>query len=175
MPFWVEHRDGLIIGKGNQVGFKTAPMSSAIKVITGLVIIGAMLFFGFSSMRIELLIPGGILLLAVAGCYLTAPKEYVVENGELCVRSVFKTKNIGKIQSAIAVTEKPPFTIKVWANGGLFGGVGLFRNKLWGVFRAYVTSARHEDMVMVRTDKYKIVVITPENPAEFIKQSALAS
>jgi hypothetical protein len=58
--------------------------------------------------------------------------------------------------------------LRLWGNGGLFAATGIFWNKAYGVFRAYVTSARYQDYVLVQTRTQKIL-ISPENPAEFVK------
>jgi hypothetical protein len=50
----------------------------------------------------------------------------------------------------------------------LFAATGVFWNKAYGVYRAYVTSARYEDYVLVETSSQK-VLISPENPDEFVR------
>ncbi len=60
-----------------------------------------------------------------------------------------------------------PFTVRLWGNGGVFAGTGIFWNKRYGVFRMYVTNARQKDFVVVETEN-QIVIISPENPQVFI-------
>ena len=57
--------------------------------------------------------------------------------------------------------------LRLWGNGGLFAATGIFWNQAYGVYRAYVTSARYQDYVLVETRTRK-VLISPENPAEFV-------
>jgi len=58
--------------------------------------------------------------------------------------------------------------VRLWGNGGLFAATGIFWNKEYGVFRVYVTSARHQDYVLVATRTRKIL-ISPEDPAQFVR------
>ena len=66
------------------------------------------------------------------------------------------------------LTARPPMGLRLWGNGGLFAGTGIFWNQAYGVFRAYVTSARYQDYVLVETRTRK-VLISPENPEEFVR------
>ena len=50
------------------------------------------------------------------------------------------------------------FGIRLFGNGGLFSGTGIFWNRKLGVFRAYVTSTRKKEMLLVETDKYKVII-----------------
>jgi len=61
-----------------------------------------------------------------------------------------------------------PFTIRLWGNGGVFAGTGIFWNKLYGVFRMYITHAKQSEFVVVETER-QIIVISPENPKIFIE------
>jgi hypothetical protein len=61
--------------------------------------------------------------------------------------------------------------VRVFGNGGVFAGTGFFWNRQFGLFRAYVTSARRADMLMVQTPA-RNVLITPEDPEAFIANFA---
>ena len=58
--------------------------------------------------------------------------------------------------------------VRLWGNGGLFAATGIFWNPAYGVYRAYVTSARYQDYVLAETRTQK-VLISPENPEDFVK------
>ena len=64
------------------------------------------------------------------------------------------------------LSARPPMGLRLWGNGGLFAATGIFWNRDYGVHRAYVTSARYQDYVLVETRTRK-VLISPENPGEF--------
>jgi hypothetical protein len=57
-------------------------------------------------------------------------------------------------------------SIRVFGNGGFFCFAGKFRNKRLGVYRAFAT-APHLAVVLRFTDR--MVVVTPDNPEEFVK------
>jgi hypothetical protein len=59
------------------------------------------------------------------------------------------------------------FSVRLFGNGGVFGGVGYFWNRTFGFFQAYVTSARKSDLVLVETDRQKII-ISPRDVNAFI-------
>ena len=50
---------------------------------------------------------------------------------------------------------------------GLFAGTGIFWNKKYGIFRAYVTTGSKSNLVLVDTPATR-VVITPEYPDQFV-------
>jgi hypothetical protein len=58
--------------------------------------------------------------------------------------------------------------LRLWGNGGLFAATGIFWNRAYGVYRAYVTSARYQDFVLVETRTQRIL-ISPADPEAFVK------
>jgi len=120
-----------------------APMSSAIKVITGLVLVmtGVMLLAG---VKVYGLLVGGAVLAAVTlGCYLYAPIAYELTGEQLTVRLRVSQKVFPEVTKCATLTARPPMGLRLWGNGGLFAATGIFWNKAYGVYRAYVTSARY--------------------------------
>lgn len=65
------------------------------------------------------------------------------------------------------IEDKVPFTVRLWGNGGVFAGMGIFWNSRFGVFRMYVTNTKQKEFVLVETES-QIVIISPENPQVFI-------
>lgn len=55
-------------------------------------------------------------------------------------------------------------------NGGLFSFTGWYRNKILGVYRAWVTDLR--STVILRFEK-RAVVLSPADPNAFIRDLAL--
>jgi hypothetical protein len=146
----------------------TAPMSTAIKVITGLVLvmIASMLLIG---VQFGALLWGSALLAAVTlFCYLYAPIAYELTGDELTVRFRLGQKVFPAVTGCSTLSARLPMGLRLWGNGGLFAATGIFWNQAYGVYRAYVTSARYQDYVLVATQTRK-VLISPENPAEFVK------
>ena len=146
----------------------TAPMSTAIKVITGLVLAMAAVML-LAGVKFRGLLLGGAILAAVAlFCYLYAPIAYELTGDELTVRLRLGQKVFPAVTGCSTLSARPPMGLRLWGNGGLFAATGIFWNQAYGVFRAYVTSARYQDYVLVATRTRKIL-ISPENPAEFVR------
>lgn len=141
--------------------------SLSIKVVTTIVLaIAAGLLFGglFDN---ALLFGGAALGVIACLCYLLAPAAYEVSDGRLTVLLHAGKRCCGRIDSCSRVNERLPFTVRLFGNGGVFAGTGIFWNKRYGVFRVYVTSARHTDAVLIQTENCK-VLITPEDPQAFV-------
>jgi hypothetical protein len=148
----------------------TAPLSTAIKVITGLTL-GLAAAFCLGAVYLGdpvCLVPGLIVAGVSYGCYLYAPIAYELSGDRLIVRRRRGEREFGPVQGCSVLTVRPPWGLRLWGNGGLFAATGIFWNRAWGVFRAYVTSARHQDMVLVTTPDRKIL-ISPERPEEFVQ------
>ena len=146
----------------------SAPMSTAIKVISGLVLvmIASMLLI---AVKFGALLWGSALLAAVTlFCYLYAPIAYELTGDELTVRFRLGQKVFPAVTGCSTLSARPPMGLRLWGNGGLFAATGIFWNQAYGVYRAYVTSARYQDYVLVETRTQK-VLISPENPAEFVR------
>ena len=145
----------------------SAPMSPAIKVITGLVLALTAAVLIMSVKVCGLLWGGGILATIVLFCYLYAPIAYELTGDELTVRFRLGQKVFPAVTGCSALSARPPMGLRLWGNGGLFAATGIFWNRDYGVHRAYVTSARYQDYVLVETRTRK-VLISPENPGEFV-------
>jgi hypothetical protein len=143
-------------------------MSTAIKVIAGLVLV-TMASMLLIAVKFGALLWGGALLAAVTFfCYLYAPIAYELTGDELTVQFRLGQKVFPAVTGCETLSARPPMGLRLWGNGGLFAATGIFWNKAYGVFRAYVTSARYQDYVLVATRTQKIL-ISPENPAEFVR------
>jgi hypothetical protein len=146
----------------------SAPMSTAIKVITGLVLAMAAVML-LAGVKVWGLLLGGAILATVAlFCYLYAPVAYELTGDELTVRLRWGRKVFPAVTGCSTLSARPPMGLRLWGNGGLFAATGIFWNRAYGVFRVYVTSARYQDYVLVETRTRK-VLISPEDPAEFVR------
>ena len=146
----------------------SAPMSPAIKVVTGLVLAMIVALF-LAAGKVDAMLWAGAALSAVAlFCYLRAPVAYEITGDELTVRFRLGQKVFPAVTGCETLTARPPRGVRLWGNGGLFAATGIFWNQAYGVYRAYITSARYQDYVLVATRTRKIL-ISPENPAEFVK------
>jgi hypothetical protein len=145
-----------------------APMSPAIKIITGLVMVMLAGFLLAAPQSRGLLVGSAVLALVAFFCYLYAPVAYELEGDRLTVRLRAGQKVFNPVIGCSTLAARPSRGLRLWGNGGLFAVTGIFWNKTYGVFRAYLTSARYQDYVLVETATKKIL-ISPENPAEFVR------
>jgi len=145
-------------------------MSLSIRMLTAIILamVAWLIIGGFHDKD---LMVGGVLLGIIAlVCYLLAPASYDVSNGCLTVVLHAGTSSFGQIIGCARVAERLPFTVRLFGNGGLFAGTGIFWNKRYGIFHVYASSARRQDAVLVRTKKYK-VLLTPEAPQAFMESA----
>ncbi len=146
----------------------TAPMSASIVAVTAFVFVVAAGMLIAAVHWPVLLIGGGVLSVVSVASFLLAPVSYSIEAGKLVVTSHVHQKVFGPVVRCSRVEALPPLIgIRLFGSGGLFGGMGIFWNRVYGVFRMYVTSARPEDMVLVETADRRIV-ISPRDPAGFV-------
>ena len=145
---------------------KTARTSQSIRVVTTayLILTTGLWFRVLCDRRVAIV--AALLSVIAAFCYLLTPVSYELARKALTIRTHVGKKEFRPIIRCSRVTGKIPFSIKLFANGGLFAGTGFFWNRAYGIFRAYVTSSRPGDLVLLETPTRK-VVISPENPAAF--------
>jgi hypothetical protein len=149
--------------------FDTAPTSLTIRIISGIVILFDAGLFSASIFRPETLLPALLLGLLIVGCYLRAPVAYYASRGCLTVRFRWGRKDFGRIIGACMIDRNPGMSLRLFGNGGLFAGTGIFWNRTWGIFRAYVTTSKKSNLVFVETETSK-VLISPVNATEFLDQ-----
>jgi hypothetical protein len=145
-----------------------AKTSLSIKIITLMVLFGTAALLVASAFDLGFLAPGAFVGLVSVVCYLFAPVSYELSGGRLTVFSRVGRRDFSPVVGCSQVPKRIPFTIRLLGNGGLFAGTGIFWNRTYGVFRAYVTSSRHADMVLVETETRKIL-ISPEDPKTFVE------
>jgi hypothetical protein len=147
---------------------RTARTSLSNNILTALVLIMTAGFCIAALREPRLLIAGALLAgISLLRCLL-APVGYDLADGMLTVRFRFEKKRFGPIVRCSRPTQRVRFSIRLFGNGGLFAGTGIFWNRSYGVFRAYVTSARPTDLVLVETPRRRII-ISPEHPEKFIE------
>ncbi|MBS4044542.1 MAG: hypothetical protein KGZ59_12085 [Chitinophagaceae bacterium] len=64
--------------------------------------------------------------------------------------------------------EKLKGTIRTFGVGGLFGYFGKFYNNKIGVMTLYAT--RRSNYVLIKTSANKKIILTPDNPEDFVKE-----
>lgn len=154
--------------------FETAPMSTDVKVITAAVLTGMVALLVASLYYQPLLLVAAIVGLISLFCYLYSPVSYDVSAGSLTILFRRGKRDCGRITRCTKVHKRVSMFLRVWGNGGLFAGTGLFWNKKLGFFRAYVTSSKTQYLILVHTDREQ-VLISPEHPEQLIEIAGFAS
>jgi len=147
---------------------KAAKMDLSIKIVTSVVFIMMLGFFVASIYINGLIIAALIMLIILVFCYLYAPTAFEISGNRLIVYRNYGKIEFNHITDCRAIDKKVPFTIRLWGNGGVFAGTGIFWNKRYGVFRMYITHSKQSEFVVVETDR-QIIIISPENPKIFIE------
>ena len=149
----------------------TAPTSLTIKVVTAFALVLNAVFYVAAAYQRALLVPAIFLSVVVLICYyFWTPVGYELSGGELIVSFRIGRKRYRPVVKCSAVDAPLRAAIRLFGNGGLFAGSGVFWNRKYGVFRAYVTSSKPRDLVMVETTATKIF-ISPADPQAWIRES----
>ena len=128
----------------------SAPMSPAIKFVTGLVLVMTAAMLIAAVKVCGLLWGGGRPATIVYFCYLYAPIAYELSGDQLTVQFRLGPKAFPAVTGCSTLSARPPWGCGSRGNGGLFAATGIFWNQAYGVYRAYVTSARYQDYVLVQ-------------------------
>jgi len=153
--------------------FNAAPTSRAIKVVTTCVLALALALVAGGLLDKHMPLAGLFVGLIAFVCYLLTPIAYETTGGQLTVLLRVGKRCFGPIMGATPLPGRWPFTLRLFGNGGLFAGTGIYWNRAHGVFHAYVTSARPQDAVLITTSLHK-VVISPETPQAFLDAMPVA-
>jgi hypothetical protein len=135
-----------------------APTALVIKIITGFTIALCVVFLVLSTFQIILLIPAAIVAVVTVGCYLRAPVAYEITPGNLIVLFRLGSKEFGPVLKASRAPSSTGMSLRLFGNGGLFAGTGIFWNSEWGIYRAYVTTSKRDNMVVIETQRGKVLI-----------------
>jgi hypothetical protein len=151
--------------------FVVAPTQTAIKIVTAVVILMGLGFLVGCFFEKMLCIAAVLIGLMVPVCYLRSPKEYEILPDAFVVHFHWGSKRFGGIVSARRVSTAAGNSLRLWGNGGVFAGTGIFWNSTWGIFRAYVTNSASEYSALVETHTGKVLV-SPRDQAAFLESCA---
>ncbi|MBN2640206.1 MAG: hypothetical protein JXR78_00995 [Victivallales bacterium] len=144
-----------------------APQSFSILIISIIYCVITLICLLLGIFSTTTLVVGILLLVILVLCYFSTPVAYELTDG--CLKIIMRKGSF----SYAAVTRctmapgTPMFSLRLFGNGGLFAGTGIYWNSTLGIFRAYVTRAGARDLVMIEAGDKKII-ISPEDPAAFI-------
>ncbi len=153
----------------------SASFDSTVKILSVLVflILGAATYAVLStpslSVPFKIVVVAAIWLLFVF-CYLLAPNGYVIDKHNLMAlaKKHFIFSWLRKEISTVRIVgkEEIKWTFRVFGVGGLFGYYGLFYNSNIGWMIWY--ASQRNNYVLVELQNGKKVILTPDNPEEFI-------
>lgn len=148
---------------------QAAPTSMSIKIITLCTCLLTLAIFVAAFFLPWTMIPvSAIMVLVFIICYNTTPVAYEIANDTLKVtlrKGSLRYKNV----ESCSRLEGGGMSFRLFGNGGLFGGTGIYWSRNLGIFRAWVTRARERDMIVVRTSDKKIILISPCDPQDFLE------
>jgi hypothetical protein len=126
-------------------------------------------FFVAGFLQPLLFLAALFLLLIGAHCYFFwSAVAYELRDDTLVVFFRASRKTFRPVDRCSLIEARLGMGIRLCGNGGVFGGSGIFWNRRYGVFRAYVTRSQPSELVLVETNTRKII-ISPEDPAGFIR------
>lgn len=151
-----------------------APASASIKIVTSFIIALTAVFILLSVYESALLFAGMVLAVVSVVAYLRAPVAYEISSGHLIVHYRWGERRFGLVEGCSRIEGRFPLTIRLWGNGGMFAGTGIFWNRTLGIFRVYVTRGKPSELVLVKTTK-RPVLISPADPDRFINEAGFHS
>ncbi len=111
---------------------------------------------------------GWLLIAVVALCAVFTVRGYAVTGDAILVRRLFWSTRL-PLSGLRRVSYTPEVMTGSWrlcGNGGLFAFSGLFRNKVLGNYRAFVTDL-HETVVLQYD--HRTIVLSPTPAADFVR------
>lgn len=151
----------------------SAKSSSVILIITSFILILTigLIAWGYwiPQQQGGLFILSSLMAVVSIGCYLRAPIGYEINSSDaLIIKYRLGSRVFQKVREYHYMANPlSSFTMRLWGNGGLFAITGLFWNRLYGRFHAYITNPKK--LVMVELQDGKKVVISPINAEEWNK------
>lgn len=108
-------------------------------------------------------LPLAILLISA----LFAIRGYAIDGQTLWIlRPGWKTRiDLAQLRSSEVQPDATRAAIRVFGNGGLFGYIGLFRNRTLGRYRAFATNMAN---CVVLKFPDRTLVVTPDRPQQFV-------
>lgn len=128
---------------------------------------GVILLFGALSYAMPSLIYIMLLWAIILGCAIFGVYGYSIQDGKVKILRLGWSKDFD-FSEIKKVEHKPNAmlgSIRRFGIGGLFGYIGYFSNSILGKYKAYATHTKKTVLLLVNDEQ---VVISPDNPKEFI-------
>ncbi len=152
----------------------TAPTALGVKILTGAFLAVTVVLLGLSYQYGGLFLVGMVLAVISVICYVRSPVAYDISDRVLTILFRSGSKEFGPIVACNKVPAKFGMTLRLWGNSGLFSGTGIYWNRKWGIFRAYVTTSDRAALVLVETSTHKVLV-SPTDAQVFVDDAITGS
>lgn len=145
----------------------------SVAVLAGLGVLFATVFPRDLLGGVPFLLTICFLLTTLLGSALFIVRGYEVGSGNLLIRRLLWSTDLSltELQAAWSDPTAMAKSLRLFGNGGLFVFAGLFWNRNLGRYRAFATLPRN---AVVLKFQRRTVVVTPENPGEFLEALALS-
>lgn len=146
---------------------------AVISVVSTLLLVGVSVFLlatlppNLQSIRFAVAV---LPLVLVVGCLPFMVRGYVLTETELVIERLGWTTRwlLANLNSAEVDPDALKRSIRLCGNGGLLSFTGWFRNKKLGVYRLFATDPKRSVVLKFRS---RTLVITPDQPAEFVAEA----
>ncbi len=150
---------------------KTTTILTATISVLFIVIIIFQFLAMYNTSKWVVLITYSFLIILYLIVVLFKPRYYNLNYEELIINRTIGNVSIRKIgikSVEIIDKEKLKGSIRTFGVGGLFGYFGKFYNSSFGAMTWYAT--RRSNYVLIKTSTNKKIIITPNNPDDFVKE-----
>ncbi len=111
------------------------------------------------------------ILLGFIITFLYKPNTYSIQSNQIIIHRYINDVAIEKTEiKSVVQIEKNELkeTIRSFGVGGLFGYFGKFSSSKMGAMTWYAT--RRSNYVLITTSSIKKIILTPDNPEDFVKE-----
>jgi hypothetical protein len=115
-----------------------------------------------------------ILLIAFVLAYILHPTKYILTDVYLGIKKPFYTTKIAlnSIENLKQIDyEDLAIRSRLFASGGIWGYFGIYNSSNFG--RIYLNVSNFNSLVLIVTKSKKIIVVSPENPSDFVNKIKL--
>lgn len=164
-----------VISSNEMMKIYQAPWGNPLKIVSSLLVVLSVVnvvafrFLLPEEPRILILLAQWTLSLIVLACLPFMIRGYAITGDAILIRRLFWTTRLDRadFKSAEVVPKAMSKSLRTCGNGGGFSFTGWYWSKPLGFYQAFVTDLNRT--VVLRFEK-RTVVVSPDEPEEFVKQ-----
>lgn len=144
--------------------------TTAITILFAVIIITQFLLIKAAGTSIPVITSFALLLIYFA-VFLYRPVNYILADDEIIIKRTLGDVKIKRSEiKTVQQLERSDlaWSLRIFGVGGLFGYWGKFSNKKMGTMTWY--STRKDKAVLIETINNKKVIITPDEPQQFVNE-----